>query len=72
MLKNGKQHGSQISDFNFLAADGYILFINHPVSHLTDRGVTRVDDVVTTESINERSLERLFNEYVGVGPKWVI
>lgn len=36
------------------------------------REVTKVDDVVRLAGLRKRTLERLFREYVGVGPKWVI
>ncbi len=34
--------------------------------------VAKVDDVVRLAGLSKRTLERLFREYVGVGPKWVI
>jgi len=37
-----------------------------------DREITKVDDVVRLTRLSKRTLERLFREYVGVGPKWVI
>lgn len=37
-----------------------------------DREITKVDDVVRLAGASKRTLERLFREYVGVGPKWVI
>ncbi|WP_229787085.1 MULTISPECIES: helix-turn-helix domain-containing protein [Actinokineospora] len=37
-----------------------------------DRGLTRVDDLADRFGRTVRSVQRLFNEYVGVGPKWVI
>jgi AraC-like DNA-binding protein len=37
-----------------------------------DREITRVDDLVRLAGASKRTLERLFREYVGVGPKWVI
>ena len=37
-----------------------------------DREITKVDDVVRLAGLGKRTLERLFREYVGVGPKWVI
>lgn len=37
-----------------------------------DREITKVDDVVRLAGLSKRTLERLFREYVGVGPKWVI
>jgi len=38
----------------------------------TDREITRVDQVVREFEISVRKLQRLFSEYVGVSPKWVI
>ena len=37
-----------------------------------DRAINKVDDVVRSSGTGKRTLERLFREYVGVGPKWVI
>lgn len=34
--------------------------------------ITRVDDVVNRCDLNKRTLQRLFRQYVGVSPKWVI
>jgi AraC-like DNA-binding protein len=39
---------------------------------LQDRDIKTVDDLVDRTGIGKRSLQRLFNEYVGVSPKWVI
>lgn len=39
---------------------------------LNDRDIKTVDDLVDRAGIGKRSLQRLFNEYVGVSPKWVI
>jgi len=39
---------------------------------IADRSITRVDELVTRMSLNKRSLQRLFNQYVGISPKWVI
>ncbi|PWR12171.1 AraC family transcriptional regulator [Micromonospora acroterricola] len=38
----------------------------------TDRTVLRVDDLAARHDLPVRRLQRLFTEYVGVGPKWVI
>ncbi|MEV4117678.1 AraC family transcriptional regulator [Micromonospora sp. NPDC049645] len=38
----------------------------------TDRSVLRVDDFAARHDVPVRRLQRLFLEYVGVGPKWVI
>ncbi len=37
-----------------------------------DRAVTRVEDVAARFGMGKRTLQRLFERYVGVGPKWVI
>jgi AraC-like DNA-binding protein len=39
---------------------------------LQDREIRTVDDLVRQAAIGKRSLQRLFYEYVGVAPKWVI
>jgi len=39
---------------------------------LQDREIKTVDDLVNRTSIGKRSLQRLFSDYVGVSPKWVI
>ncbi len=38
----------------------------------SDRSITRVDDVTARFGINKRSLQRLFTQYVGGSPKWLI
>jgi AraC-like DNA-binding protein len=37
-----------------------------------DRGITRVEQLVREIGTGLRRLQRVFGEYVGVGPKWVI
>lgn len=37
-----------------------------------DRTLTSVEQLVRRWDIDKRRLQRLFSEYVGVGPKWVI
>jgi AraC-like DNA-binding protein len=39
---------------------------------LVDRDIKTVDDLVRVAGIGKRSLQRIFSEYVGVSPKWVI
>ncbi|TJY42699.1 AraC family transcriptional regulator [Cohnella pontilimi] len=39
---------------------------------IDDRDIAKVEDIVVRFGINKRSLQRLFNRYVGVTPKWVI
>lgn len=37
-----------------------------------DRSVTRADQLAEQAGIGLRSLQRLFGDYVGIGPKWVV
>jgi AraC-like DNA-binding protein len=37
-----------------------------------DRGLTRAEELAVRAASSLRSLQRLFTEYVGIGPKWVI
>jgi len=39
---------------------------------LYDRTITRVDDLTRTFGIATRTMQRLFQRYVGVSPKWVL
>ncbi len=39
---------------------------------LHDRTIARVDDVTEMFNINPRTLQRMFQRYVGVSPKWVL
>jgi len=39
---------------------------------VADPGLTRADDLAREFGLGIRRLQRLFAEYVGVGPKWVI
>jgi AraC-like DNA-binding protein len=39
---------------------------------IAHREITKVDDVVSQLNLNKRRVQRLFREYVGVSPKWVI
>jgi AraC-like DNA-binding protein len=43
------------------------------VGRIAERsGVVRVGELARDEGMSPRSLQRLFHEYVGIGPKWVI
>ncbi|WP_433556931.1 AraC family transcriptional regulator [Pseudonocardia xinjiangensis] len=42
------------------------------VALLHDRTISRVDDVTQRFGISPRTLQRLFQRYVGVSPKWVL
>jgi AraC-like DNA-binding protein len=37
-----------------------------------DRSINRVDELAAQVGLGERALQRLFSDYVGVSPKWVI
>jgi len=39
---------------------------------LNERAILTVEDLAAQTGINVRSLQRLFSQYVGVSPKWVI
>lgn len=39
---------------------------------VSDRRITRVDQLAAVTGTGKRTLQRLFSEYVGVSPKWVI
>src|SRR5205823_6233139 len=55
------------------AADPNVPTVNGIVAAIVDdRAITRVEQVVTRTGIGKRRLQRLFSEYVGVSPKWVI
>ena len=53
--------------------DKHVKAINEIVDYIiAHREITKVDDVVNQLNLNKRSLQRLFRQYVGVSPKWVI
>ncbi len=53
--------------------DANVAVINQIVDRIiADRTITRVDDIVCRLNLNKRTLQRLFRQYVGVSPKWVI
>jgi AraC-like DNA-binding protein len=53
--------------------DPHVTFINSLIDHIAShREITKVEDVVQMFAISKRGLQRLFNQYVGVSPKWVI
>jgi len=39
---------------------------------VAERAITRVDHVVERADVGKRTLQRLFHEYVGVSPRWII
>lgn len=53
--------------------DTTVMLINEIVDCIiNNRDITKVDDIVNLMGINKRSLQRMFSQYVGVSPKWVI
>ncbi|HZS45744.1 MAG TPA: helix-turn-helix domain-containing protein [Blastocatellia bacterium] len=53
--------------------DENVVVINQIVKRMiNDQTITKVDDLVSLFGINKREMQRLFNQYVGVSPKWVI
>jgi AraC-like DNA-binding protein len=53
--------------------DETIALINQVVDRIiADRAITKVDELVSRLNLNKRTLQRLFSQYVGVSPKWVI
>ncbi|WP_169087479.1 helix-turn-helix domain-containing protein [Paenibacillus sp. PL91] len=50
-----------------------ITLINLIISRIQeDRELTKVEQICVLFDINKRKLQRLFNQYVGISPKWVI
>ncbi|GIP34199.1 helix-turn-helix domain-containing protein [Paenibacillus sp. J2TS4] len=53
--------------------DERIVLINEIIDRVqADRSITKVDQICETFQLNIRKLQRIFSQYVGVSPKWVI
>jgi AraC-like DNA-binding protein len=53
--------------------DEHVTLINTIVADIMGhREITKVDDIVSRSGLNKRQLQRLFSQYVGVSPKWII
>lgn len=53
--------------------DGSITLINQIIDRiLIDPELTKVEQICDSFHLNKRKLQRLFNQYVGISPKWVI
>ncbi|MBD8499203.1 helix-turn-helix domain-containing protein [Paenibacillus arenosi] len=53
--------------------DSDMLLVSELVANIqADRSMMKVDDVVQRTGMHIRKLQRLFDRYVGVSPKWVI
>lgn len=55
------------------AADAQVARVSSLLERIAqDTSIVSVDDVIAISGLNKRGLQRLFQRYVGVGPKWVI
>jgi AraC-like DNA-binding protein len=55
------------------SVDERVGIVNHLVMVAQDdRGIRRAEDLARVAGISVRSLHRLFERYVGVGPKWIV
>jgi AraC-like DNA-binding protein len=55
------------------AQDEKIVLINDIVRLIISNiEITKVDDIANKTGLNKRSLQRLFSQYVGISPKWMI
>jgi len=53
--------------------DENVELINRIIDHvIADRNILQVDDLASLFNMNKRTLQRIFSQYVGVSPKWVI
>ncbi|MGZ6392152.1 MAG: AraC family transcriptional regulator [Ktedonobacterales bacterium] len=53
--------------------DPHVTLINDIVDWISaHREITKVDDIAVRFHLNKRAMQRLFRQYVGVSPKWVI
>lgn len=53
--------------------DHHVALINSVVEQIAaDRSLTRVAEIAERVGVSQRTLQRLFVQYVGVSPKWVI
>lgn len=53
--------------------DTRVTLINDIVEWVSaHREITKVDDIASQFHLNKRAIQRLFRQYVGVSPKWVI
>jgi AraC-like DNA-binding protein len=53
--------------------DEVVTLINEIVSRVvSDRGLSKVDDLVRVFGLGHRRLQRIFHRYVGITPKWTI
>jgi AraC-like DNA-binding protein len=54
-------------------SDSQVQFLREVVEHIcNDRGLTKVDLLCAHMDMNKRTVQRMFDQYIGVSPKWVI
>jgi AraC-like DNA-binding protein len=63
---------SFLRGFHVAPSDGMVLARDLSERIAADRALTRVEQLSSLQQTHVRALQRLFNEHVGVGPKWVI
>ncbi|WP_240418055.1 DUF6597 domain-containing transcriptional factor [Paenibacillus periandrae] len=53
--------------------DETVALINRIIDRIVEeKEITKVDDICASFDINKRQLQRIFDQYVGISPKWVI
>ncbi len=75
-LETEAQRVERVDDFlqrRLPEPDELAALVNQIVGWISaNQSVTKVDAVVSQFNLSKRSLQRLFSQYVGVSPKWVI
>ncbi|MCX6050240.1 MAG: helix-turn-helix transcriptional regulator [Chloroflexi bacterium] len=55
------------------AEDEQVVMVNQIIDQIiADRTIIKVDELVRQCNLHKRTLQRLFSQYVGMSPKWVI
>lgn len=60
------RHLAPVHDENMMRVNEMVDIIR------SERQITKVDHLVSRTKLTKRSLQRLFSQYVGISPKWVI
>ena len=77
-LEEGQEKGliQEVQDFLLSCQptlDANIQKVQHIISLISQNpDWTKVDEIVSRSNVSKRSLQRLFQEYVGASPKWVL
>jgi AraC-like DNA-binding protein len=67
------EHAEQFLRARLPAPDPQVELINQIVDCVVDdRAIVTVDNLVARFGLTKRTLQRMFSQYVGVSPKWVI